>query len=406
MKDSSLPIWNPTCDGYLENPHEHLSILREQNPVHRGISGHWLAFKYEDVKWMLTSEKFRVFNLAEHVRLKGKHLADSQDLNDLSLAVSKWLFFVDPPQHREFRRLIVKIWNQYRVQAYIEEVVSEAIANLRVKRSADLVEEFAIFIPIKVLCKITGLDYRYHKDLRAWSRYCARTLEPFANLKDMVENQRNAKNFFDHILGAIDEKTDSPDDSFISRFLIQNRTLEEPIERKNMASMFMLLFFAGIETTISVFSQGILSLIRNPRQLKMLRENMSISHQAGEELIRMASPTQYTVRIPKEDFTIRGRHIRKNEAVWLCIAAANRDPEIFDDPENLNFTRPRNPHLGFGHGAHHCIGAMLARDEINTALPAFLNNFSHIELDPERRYEWDTIISNRGLRTLPVILQP
>ena len=166
------------------------------------------------------------------------------------------------------------------------------------------------------------------------------------------------------------------------------------------------MFFAGIETSVNLFGQSVLQLIRNPEQAEILREDDSMITNAVEELLRFVSPNQYTTRIAAEDFEIGGKFIKAGEYLMGATVSANRDPEVFAHPEELDFTRKTNPHLSFGFGSHYCLGARVAREEISVSLPALFRQFPQIALNPEKNYEWDKIILNRGLRSLPVVLHP
>ena len=404
INETNLLIWNPFRKGHLENPHEQLTLLREHNPVHKGINGRWLFFKYRDVKFLLTNPVFRTIKLHEQLSSKNRFLTEPDNLNNLVAAVSKWLFFLDPPEHTVLRQLVVKCWNQHKVQTFIEQVVEEAITNLSAKRHVEIVSDFAVYIPTKIICKILGLPLEDYKQLRHQAHHFANVLEPFESLHSMLCCNQNAKEFYEYIETIVKVKKNKPDDSFISAFLIGNHSLENPLNHEEMVSVFIILFFAGIETSIYLFAQSILHLIHNPSQLQMLRNDLSLTYQAIEELIRYSSPLQYAPRTAKKDIEIRGQIIRAGEMIMGCVASANRDPDIFENPEKLDFTRKSNPHLSFGHGFHHCIGAKLARDELGAALPAFIKRFSKIELDPQNLYEWETIIINRGLKSLPVVL--
>jgi len=404
MKDTNPLVWNPFREGYIDNPHKQLSFLREQNPVHKGINGRWMFFKYEDVKFMLLNPAFETIKLHEQISSKNQFLDEPKNLNRLSTATSKWLFFVDPPEHPPVRQLVLKLWNQYNVRNYIEQVVEETIENIASKKNVEIVSDFAVLIPIRIICKILGVPVEDYRQLRQWAYNFARTLELFESLNKLLLYDKSAQEFYEYMEKIVDDKKHNPDDSFISNFLVGNQTLEKPLGGEQLVSVFIILFFAGIETSIYLIGQSVLHLIQNPAQTQMLRDDLSLTQRAVEELIRFSSPLQYTPRIVTEDVEIRKQVIKSGETIMGCVASANRDPETFKNPEELDFTRKSNPHLSFGHGLHHCIGAKLAREEMNALLPAFVKRFSKIELDGMKPFQWDTIITNRGLKQLHVVL--
>ncbi len=403
MKNINLPVWNPFRKGYLENPHQQLRRLRELNPVHKGINNRWMLFRYEDVKYMLLSPKLKTIKLYEQISSKNQFLDEPKNLNRLSKATAKWLFFIDAPEHPVVRQLVVKLWNQFNVQDFIEQVVAETIEKNALQSRIEIVEQLAVTVPIKIICKILGLPSENHRQLRHWAYNFARTLELFESLDKLLCYNDSAREFYEYMDKIVEDKQLS-DDSFISKFVVNNENLENPLSREQMISVFIILFFAGIETSIYLIGQSVLHLIQNPLQTQLLRDDSSLAQQAVEELIRYSSPLQYTPRVAAETLEINGQVIKKGEMIIGCVASANRDPEMFADAEKIDFTRKVNPHLSFGHGLHHCIGAKLARDEMKALLPALVRRFSKIEFDGAEAFQWDTIITNRGLKHLHVVL--
>jgi pimeloyl-[acyl-carrier protein] synthase len=402
MTNIAPTVWNPFTPGYLEDPSAHLSDLRSKNPVHKGINGRWMLFKYKDVKHVLLDPAFKTIKLYQQIDSKNQFLNPPDNLDRLSTATTKWLFFIDAPEHPVVRQLVVKLWNQYDVQGFIEEVVDDEVGKIAAKGKVEIISDLAILVPIRIICKILGIPVEDHFKLRSWAFNFARTLELFESLDKLLLYDRSAKEFYDYMTVIVEAKKSVPDGSFISNFLIANESQDEPLSREHLVSVFIILFFAGIETSIYLIGQSVLHLIQNPAQTNLLRDHPSLTSQAVEELIRFSSPLQYTPRIATQDIELRGKTIRSGEIMMACVASANRDPEVFDKPEKIDFTRKSNPHLSFGHGLHHCIGARLARDEMKALLSALVSKFPKIEFDGPAPYQWDKIITNRGLKRLNV----
>src|SRR3984957_19440711 len=156
----------------------------------------------------------------------------------------------------------------------------------------------------------------------------------------------------------------------------------------------------GQETTTNLIGNGMLTLLRNPAQTAYLRNNTQIVQPAVEELLRYESPSQHTARLALDDVTLGGRQIRKRQAVIAVMAAGNRDPERFPDPDRLDFDRPDNRHLAFGWAAHFCFGAPLARIEGQIAFQTLLDRFPAIEMVDEPLV-WRENLGLRGLKSLP-----
>ena len=393
-----------TKESFVPLRNAQLRSLRELNPIHRGINGRWMLFKYEDVKFLLSSPIFKTLKIHEMVASKNRLLNGSENFNDISLASAKWLLFLDPPDHTELRSVVAKIWNKVDLRKTIQEVVAEAIEGLSKQKEVDIVKDFSVFIPSKIICKALGLPVEDYSILRNWSYYFNRVLEPFESLHDLLFYNRKAQEFFVYLDRIIESKKQNPDDAFISKFMSSNQSMAQPLSHSEIVSVISVMFFAGIETSVNLFGQSVFHLIRHPEQARLLREDESILPRAVEELIRYVSPAQYTTRIASEDVTISGKQIKAGDILLGAMVSANRDADVFENPEQLDLTRVANPHLGFGYSLHYCLGARLAREEMSVSIPALFRRFPEIALDPHRNREWETIIINRGLKSLPVIL--
>lgn len=403
MQDLPLPIWNPFRAGYMENPHAQFRLLRERNPVHKAINGRRIFLRYDDVKTMLTHPALETLPISEIIKSKNRHLND-ENLDVVAMSAAKWLLFLNPPEHTEMRALVAKIWNQFDLKDAIREIVEEGFDALAAKNEADLIESFAVFVPSRVICKVLGLPPADYARLRNWSYYFNRVLEPFESLNDLRVCNEKARGFYEYIAAVILEKQTAPADDFISKLLAANESLEKPKSFAEIVSLISVLFFAGIETSVNLFGQSILHLIRQPEKAREIVENEANLPRAVEELIRFISPAQITTRIAREDTEIGGEKIAAGEILLGAIAAANRDPQIFENPDELDFARAKNPHISFGYGLHYCLGAKLARDEMTISIPALFRRFPNLQLDARRAPVWDSIVVNRGLKSLPVIL--
>jgi cytochrome P450 len=169
--------------------------------------------------------------------------------------------------------------------------------------------------------------------------------------------------------------------------------------------MLFLLLVGGHETTVNLITNGLLAMLRNPDQIALFASEDSIATTAVEELLRYDPPVHYTGRIAAADIEMAGRTIRRGEPVRLILAAANRDPDAFADPDRLDLRRDPNPHLAFGWGTHFCLGAPLARLEAKIALPALLRRFPRLQLVPaDLRYRSGAVL--RGLEALQLRSSP
>jgi len=399
---TKLPVWNPFRNGYRENPSEQLRILRELNPVHKGVNGRWIILRYDDVKTLFTDPSFQTVKFSAELASKAKFLKNGQNFDAISAVAAKWFLFFDPPQHTEIRGPISRIWNTYDIVAEIEDTTEECLQLIADKDRVDIIKEFAVFVPARVVCRILGLPPADYAKFKAWSYSFNSVFEPFATLYDIQKYNRSAEEFTQYMDHVIEKKILRPDDKFVSKLIEENEKVDKPLDRSELISVISFMFFAGIETSVNLFGQAVLYLLAEPVQARLLREDDEVVPTAVEEILRFVSPNQYTTRIAATDVEMRGQAIPKGDFIMGSTASANRDPSVFEEPETLNLRRKKNPHLSFGFGLHYCMGARLARDEITISLPAFFKRFPNVRLDESKMLEWDKIVLNRGLRSLPV----
>lgn len=403
MNDQKL-IWNPYLEGYFEEPRRFLRLWRESRPVHRGINGDWFLFAYEDVKFLLTSPFFKTWKTGKAIDAAQQSDKESKDFEALATVFSKVLLFQDAPLHTELRSLIAKIWSSYALSEFIEEAVDESLALLAGQCQIELIAAYARAVPTRIICKILGLPSADYAEITNWSYQFISALEPFVALPQLSAYNREAIAFHKYLSGEIRRKKTQPDEFFISRLLMLNETLDKPLNIDDIISILCMLFFAGIETSVNLTSQSVLELVKNPEQLVFAGETERLSAAAAGELIRYVSPVNYTKRVAIEDIEIRGCRIKIGESIFGALLSANFDEDVFENPESLDLTRTVNPHLGFGHGAHFCLGARLGREQISRSIPALIRRYPNIALTDKKTYRWDKLIMNRALKTLPVNL--
>ena len=404
ISQASLPIWNPFKKGYLDDPYPIFSVFREQNPVHQGINKHWMLFKHEDVKFILSDPVFETPTVSELVELANAHLDGARNLNKLAEISSKWLLFLDPPEHTEIRGLVYKAWRVFDMEASVLEIVDATLNRMESRREVDMALEFGGRIPLLVVCRLLGLPDNDLEKLRDWSVALGQVLEQFETIEKLVACNERAKDVFGYIEDCIVAKTKSPQNDLISKLIEENEKLAEPLERSALISVIILFVLAGTETLSSFLGSCVGVLVKHPEQRDLWLNDDSITQRAIDELLRYISPAQFITRVPSRDVEIRGKHIPKGSMIMGCLASANRDSDVFDDPDGLDLTRNPNPHLGFGGGIHYCLGATLAKTEIRIAIPAIFERFPELHLDPNRDAEYMRRFNIRGLSSLPVIL--
>ena len=242
-------------------------------------------------------------------------------------------------------------------------------------------------------------------DLKKWSADFAEMLGNFQHNPDRIPRVlESTNNLTDYFQAAIDKNRQHPREGLIQAFM--NAEIDgDRLTDEEIVANCIVTMVGGQETTTNLIGNGLLTLMRNPEQLARLRDNSSLIFSAVEELLRYESPSQHTGRIAREDVQIGGREIRKGQAVMAIMAAANRDPERFPDPDQLILDRSDNKHLAFGWSSHFCFGAPLARMEGQIAFETLLRRLPNLEVVPGP-LTWRNNSGLRGLTALPVTFTP
>jgi unspecific monooxygenase len=310
------------------------------------------------------------------------------------------MLVVDPPDHTRLRNLVSKAFTPRMVEHLrprIEAIVADLLDHL--SGSFDLVTDFAYPLPVIVIAEMLGVPARDRARFQDWSETVVRGLDPYVPpaTQRLVADARDALGRY--LRGVIAERRREPAADLITG-LIAAEEHGDFLSEAELIAMCNLLLVAGHETTVNLIGNGTLALLRHPDQLDRLRREPELARNAVEELLRFTSPVQWTSRVPLVEVTMDDRRLLPRQAVVGILAAANRDPAVFPDPDRLDVGREPGPILSFGRGIHFCLGAPLARLEAQIALPALLARFPEIRLagEPEPRPTWNL----RGLARLPV----
>ncbi|MFG2329348.1 cytochrome P450 [Streptomyces sp. NPDC048604] len=402
---------------FATDPYPAYAWLREHAPVHRatlpsGVEA-WLVTRYGDARQALADQRLSK-NPAHHdepAHAKGKTGIPGERKAELMTH----LLNIDPPDHTRLRRLVSKAFTPRRVAEFeprVQELTDRLIDDIVSKHhggekgavgTADLIHEFAFPLPIYAICDLLGVPREDQDDFRDWAGMMIRHGGgPRGGVARSVKKMRG------YLAELIHRKRLDPGDDLISG-LIRASDHGEHLTENEAAAMAFILLFAGFETTVNLIGNGVYALLRNPEQ----RERLQASLAAGEtellatgveELLRYDGPVELaTWRFATEPLTLGGQDIRPGDPVLVVLAAADRDPERFAEPDILDLSRRDNQHLGYGHGIHYCLGAPLARLEGQIALASLLTRLPDLRLgaDPAE-LRWRGGLIMRGLRTLPV----
>jgi cytochrome P450 PksS len=307
----------------------------------------------------------------------------------------------EDPEHSRLRRLVSLAFSPSRVRAMrgrIETVTHQLLDAVVEQGETDLKESFAFPLPITVIAEILGFPAEDHHKLRDWA-----PLAPPLSAEEAQRVQDGVDKLTEYLRKTFDRRRAEPEDDLITA-LIQAESEGQRLSDDDLLAMVLLLTSAGFETTMNTLLNGTLALLRHPDQLALLRSRPELVESAVEEILRYDPPIHTaTLRWAAVDSEIRGQQIRRGDRVLPVVAAANRDPERFPDPDRFDIQRQDNKHIAFGIGTHFCTGAPLARLELQVAFPILLERLPQLRLAiPDEAVEWEFFFPFRRLAALPV----
>ncbi|MBB5913848.1 nocardicin N-oxygenase [Nocardia transvalensis] len=372
--------------------------LRREEPVSRvelpfGGEG-WLVTRYDDAKLVLADRRF-----------SRAVTVDREDIPRATPAPSRpdSLLSMDPPEHSRLRKLVAKAFTGRRVEQLrprTREIVDERLAALERSGSpADLVQHFALPLPVTVICEMLGVPPRDQHRFRDFSDMMLSTT---AYTREQTDAGRAALEGY--LAELVAERRAEPSDDLLGA-LVAARDEDDRLTESELVNLGITLLIAGHETTANQITNFTYLLLTEREYWELLRERPELLPGAIEELLRYVQLGSGggQPRIATEDVELSGVTVRAGEAVFVNTQSANRDAAVFEDPERLNLTRAQNPHVAFGHGAHHCLGAQLARLELQIAIDALLQRFPSLRLAvPAEDVPWKTGLLVRGPKSLPV----
>jgi len=318
------------------------------------------------------------------------------------------MLFLNAPSHTRLRRLCAVGFTSARIERLrrqIEDITDSLIDAVAPTGRMDVIADFAAPLPAMVTAQMLGVPPEDHRQLKSWSADFAEMLGNFQHNPDRAERVlRSLREMTAYFQAAIRELDRRPREGLIHALMTSEIEGSRLSEQEVIANIIVTMV-GGQETTTNLIGNGLLTLLRNPVQLAELRDDPSIIESGVEELLRYESPSQHTARLAPDDVVLGGKSIRKHDAVMAVMAAGNRDPNRFADPDKLDLRRPNNRHLAFGWAAHFCFGAPLARMEAQIAFPALLRRLSDLALTPGPLV-WRENLGLRGLKSLPVSFAP
>lgn len=391
----------------LVSPYEFYKLAQEEAPIME------LPSPRNNAKLFLVTRYDLVIEILKNTRLFSSNfstlLAGKQEIDDelQEISAQGWpqmntLLTADPPEHERFRSLVNKAFTSSRVNKMhdsIEQIVDELVECFIDKNKCEFVSEFAVPLPIEVIAQQLGVTQADLPKLKQWSDAFIARLGHMLSREEEIECAKNVVAFQHYFHDVIESRRKQPQDDLISDLVKANAVEARSLDTAELLSIIQQILVAGNETVTSALASGMLLLANNPQQIELLQTDTQIDNFV-EEVLRMETPTAGMWRVVTQDTKLEDVELEAGSLVMIRFDAANRDPMKFPDGERLDVCRHNvSNHLSFGHGIHFCVGAMLARKEMQIAYKRLLLRLKNIRLAP-LYYEYIPNVLIRGLKHL------
>ena len=371
---------------YLDDPYPFHRALRERHPVSLTPDGIWRLTRYDDC--------LRMLRLGTAGMRQTDGTLPGQSAEDALEERGQFMLLTDPPKHTRLRKLVSKAFTPRSIAAWrprIEAITDELLDSVAKQGRMDLVSDLALPVPATLICEMLGVPVEDRDSFTEWTADATHGLalrreNAPPELVERVEKARNGlAGYFNQL---IETRRGEQGEDLLSA-LIAAEEEGDRLSREELLVQSIGLLIAGFETTIGLIANGLTTLIRNPDEIARLRAEPELIESAVEECLRYSGPITWTVRVLHAPAEFGGYTLETNEEVAVGLAAANRDPDHFDDPERFDVARyasdPTPPaHLSFGGGAHLCLGAHLARLESQIAIGRLVERFCDFQLLEEK----------------------
>ncbi|MEH2500353.1 cytochrome P450 [Bradyrhizobium sp. AZCC 1678] len=392
-------VFNPLAPEVVANPYSFYQTYRESAPVYKTPLGFWLVTAHEYVSSVLTDRRFERDFARETTVVNGPGAME----DPLNIALSKMLVFLDPPDHTRIRKLVSKAFSARRVEELrpqIERVAADLLGKVRSRGEMDIVADFALPLPMTVMFNLLGVPEPDREYFARSFRVTSRVLDfiPLtpAEKKEAIAQLDILKQYFTQLINV---RRREPGDDLISN-LVRVEEAGDTLGSDELLANIILLFVAGHETTSNSIANSMYALHSHHDQLEELKRHPEKLSAAVDELLRFESAVQLTARSALETVQIGGRTIPRGDFVVLALGSANRDPKVYSNPDSLDVSRRDIRPLYFGGGIHFCIGAQLARVELEIALRTVYEAFPMIRLPDIEKVIWRPSCVWRGLESL------
>ncbi|KAA1247022.1 cytochrome P450 [Aquimarina sp. RZ0] len=397
-------LFNPKLPSVIEDPYKYYEQYRNTDPVHFGVSLHkelegtWYLFNYKDINQVLKSKNFVRTPPREEIELVPPIYRSFKSV------ISKWLVFQDPPEHTRIRSVLNNAFSGRslkNMEAIIESITLELLEKIEQKNEIEFISEFALPLPIRVICKILGIS---SEDSSKFEELSLALLAASFSVDRKNEDvfalaEKSMQEFIEYFTDVISKKANNLEDDLIS--LMIESGIDDKLNKEEIISNCIHILNAGFETTINLIAKGTHALQSNRKFYVDFKKESNDYKALAEELLRYDNPVQMVTRWVTETFSISGKTIEKGSQIALMLGASNRDSQIFENPDTLVLHR-KKMHLSFGGGIHYCLGSALARLEAKVAFRHLDTIIVNYELDDKRdkAIVWGNSIVFHGFREL------
>jgi cytochrome P450 len=381
LRDDPWKGANPIDPSFRDDPYPALHRLRSIDPVNLTPLGVWRLSRYRDVVHLLREVPAGVRTTAGALPF----------VDDPESRPGRFMLQQDPPNHTRLRKLVSRAFTPRavaRLRPKIAQVVDECLDRVVPAGRMDAVRDLALPVPSTLICEMMGVPLADRERFTTWTAEATHGLAAGLAPPEVLDRATAAGGHLaDYFTALIDERRRNLGDDILSN-LVRAEEAGDRLSPEELISQSIGLLIAGFETTIGLIANGIRAFIRNPDQIALLQENPQLIAGAVDECLRYDSPIALTPRVLHADAVFDGVTIPRDSVVWGLLAAANRDPDKFPDPDRFDIRRANNnEHLAFGGGAHFCLGAHLAHLEGELAIGGLVARARDFELENER-VEW------------------
>lgn len=398
-------IWNPFTEGYFNDPYPHLHRCRQTNPVQQGHHGEWILFRHDHVKEALRSSDFQASDLSEFFRKKEPVIfKNSSQCPYLARTTSHWLPYLNGDVHEAARNLVEAVLSRYDLKVVIRDCLQEWFDEHMNEERFDATLLGAT-LPVLLFNKLYGGNWNTKEGIQQLQRVShsfALSQDIFVPIKTYQSINVEMQWFFDTVTHDFENNIDNR--PLLAYLHEENMAGGHGFSKDEMTSMIGILLLGSIETSQITISSIVYELMKDRSLITYIQQaDETAVNILAEEFFRFIAPQQYTIRINDKVWHLDGKDIPAGSRIFLCLAAANRDPAIFEEPDKIVLERKNNPHLSFGSGLHACVGSKLARMEMRGVLKPLASTLVNYQLDPAVTPVWHRSVFIRGFRDLRII---